>query len=75
LPKRQVCSSVCLTSILVFQRDGGFVPLKPEGVLVGDAHNFRVMNLELPAKECGVPAGWFISRGSRFGSPGPLVMS
>ena len=28
-----------------------------------------------PAKKPGVPAGWFISRGSRFGSPGPLVMS
>jgi len=53
----------------------GIQAVMPERVLVGDAHNFRVMNLELPAKKPGVPAGWFISRGSRLGSPGPLVMS
>lgn len=50
-------------------------PWWPNECWLAIPHNRRVRNLELPAKNATVPGVWFMSNGSRFGSPGPLVMS
>jgi len=51
---------------------GGVETVVAKGVLVGNPPEFARDEWNCRKKK---PRGWFMSSGSRFGSPGPLVMS
>jgi hypothetical protein len=51
---------------------GGVETVVAKGVLVGNPPEFARDEWNCRQKK---PGGWFMSSGSRFGSPGPLVMS
>lgn len=58
-----------------FPGRGEFPVVHKGPALIVKTHNLRVINLQLPAKNPGDPAGWFWSSGSHSGSVAGLLVA